>query len=211
MKKTEKQTIGIKYINTLRFLNEYFRKNSLDWMVVSGVSVFYYGNPQRPITDIDIIVNGVELNELEYILNKNKEFDGLCQVKFVSKFGDVTPITSYLRTSVRGVEVHISTDWVYKLNNGRIIRMPYNEKAIRDAILFKIDGFRIKIARPELVFICKSITRRTFRVGSRIINKDLVDCGQLKNNHTFSNDYLKELLEQNGLSDLYSKIVNSAN
>ena len=196
------------HFGSLRRLKEIFSVESIPWMVVSGAAVFFYNNPERELTDIDTVIKVQSLSRVESYLKKVPEIDNLSRVSFIDKFGLVRPLTSYLRLFVNGIEVHVSSKWVYELDNKKKISIPYDNEAFSSSKSIKLDGFDIKVARPELVFLAKSITRRSFKISKVEQHKDLGDCELLvKGAPDFRFDYLEKLYENLGLVDLYREIA----
>lgn len=201
------------FIDVLRFIKKYFSDNKIDWMIVSGMAVYLYNNPERKPTDIDIVVKKDKLTEMENILSRSDSVDHLRRVNFISKFGMVRPLGLYLEMKIMGINVHISNEWVWKLDSNKIIKVPFDANAFSTAKVIKTNGLEIKVARPELVFLCKSISRRTYKKNGVVVEKDLNDCKLLiSSNLNFEVNKLTALFDNLGLQKFYnSKIASLLN
>jgi len=193
--------------SALKSLHNLFGRDHMDWMVVSGTAVYFHGDKTRKITDVDIVTNCQTMADLESILVKSPEVDGLSRVRFVDKFGDVRPITYYFRMNISGVVVHASNDWIYQDGNNKLIKIPF-AKSFASALTVSFNSVEFKIAQPELVFFCKSITRRKLESRGKLILKDLNDCESLlKNRGKFDFKYLENLYLENNLTDIYNRFA----
>lgn len=198
----------INFPSVLELLKQYFDSHRIKWMVVSGTAVYLYSHRQRELTDLDIVVKSPNLFDVEALLRKLNEVDGLSAVRFVGKFGQVSPLTPYLRMFIRGVEVHISTDWLYRTDAGRVIHIPYHESTFDSASTIDFDKVKVKVAQPEFIFLCKSITNRIFKDGRREIKKDENDCELiLKSVTSFNFDLLHKLYTEIGYEEAYREFA----
>lgn len=208
MKNTTVKQGSENFDNVLEFIKNYFSVNKTDWMIVSGMAVYLNNNPNRKPTDIDVIVNKDSLTEIENILSRSNHVDHLRRVHFISKFGLVWPLGQYLEMQIMGINVHISHEWIWKLSSGKIVRLPFDADEFAKAKLVRVGNFEVKVARPELIFLCKSISSRKFVKNGITVNKDLNDCKLLvSRNPDFDINRLKTYYDNLGVGHLYNKIA----
>lgn len=193
---------------SIKRLKDLFDKEKINWMVVSGTALFLYSHQKRELTDLDIVVETSNLYDVEALLRKHAWVDGLSAVRFVGNFGEATPLTPYLRMFINRLEVHLSSDWVYRLRDGLVVHIPFNKNSFQEARKLDYEGTKINVARPELIFLCKTITRRTYLKNSQASEKDLDDCRFLaKEVRPFDEELLKNLYTKTNLEPIWEQVA----
>lgn len=161
----------------------------IPYMVIGGIANSIFGEP-RFTYDIDIKLKLLSQNDLSLLINSiKKEFEIRTEnpEEFIQKF-TILPISS------EGVNI----DLIFAY-------LPYEEKAIENAIEKEFDNIKIKVCKPEDLIIQKSVSRR---------EKDWIDIIGVVNRNRENLDWgylfktLKELSEWFSDNKIYERIAD---